>query len=97
MECILVPDMALAVAEQFAVKDKNVLVLLTDMTAFADAQKKFRFRWKWFLQTADTRVHFIPDLASRYEKAVDIDGSGSITIIAVTTMPGDDVTHSGSG
>ncbi|HPW52289.1 MAG TPA: V-type ATP synthase subunit B, partial [Spirochaetota bacterium] len=33
------------------------------------------------------------DLASRYEKAVDIDGSGSITVIAVTTMPGDDVTH----
>ena len=33
------------------------------------------------------------DLASRYEKAVDIEGSGSITIIAVTTMPGNDVTH----
>jgi len=33
------------------------------------------------------------DLASRYEKAVLIDGSGSITIIGVTTMPGDDVTH----
>jgi len=33
------------------------------------------------------------DLASRYEKAVDIQDSGSITLIAVTTMPGDDVTH----
>ena len=33
------------------------------------------------------------DLASRYEKAVLIEGSGSITIIGVTTMPGDDVTH----
>src|SRR4029077_18485097 len=33
------------------------------------------------------------DLASRYEKAVSIEGSGSITIIGVTTMPGDDVTH----
>jgi len=32
-------------------------------------------------------------LASRYEKAVDFDGAGSITILAVTTMPGDDVTH----
>jgi V/A-type H+-transporting ATPase subunit B len=32
-------------------------------------------------------------LASRYEKAVDIAGSGSITILGVTTMPGDDVTH----
>jgi V/A-type H+-transporting ATPase subunit B len=33
------------------------------------------------------------DLAARYEKAVDIEGSGSITLVAVTTMPGDDVTH----
>src|SRR5690606_21429923 len=32
-------------------------------------------------------------LASRYEKAVDIEGAGSITLLAVTTMPGDDVTH----
>ena len=32
-------------------------------------------------------------LASRYEKAVDFDGAGSITILAVTTMPGGDVTH----
>ena len=33
------------------------------------------------------------DLAFRYEKAVDILDSGSITIVSVTTMPGDDVTH----
>ena len=33
------------------------------------------------------------DLASRYEKAVDIEGAGSITIVSVTTMPGGDVTH----
>ena len=32
-------------------------------------------------------------LAARYEKAVDFDNSGSVTILAVTTMPGDDVTH----
>jgi len=32
-------------------------------------------------------------LASRYEKAVDMEGLGDITILAVTTMPGDDVTH----
>lgn len=40
VECLLVPDMALACAEQFAVKDKDVLVLLTDMTAFADSIKE---------------------------------------------------------
>jgi V/A-type H+-transporting ATPase subunit B len=32
-------------------------------------------------------------LAARYEKAVDFEGAGSVTVLAVTTMPGDDVTH----
>ena len=40
VECTLVPDMSLAVAEQFALEGKRVLVLLTDMTNFADAQKE---------------------------------------------------------
>ena len=40
VECTLVPDMALAVAEQFALAGKRVLVLLTDMTNYADAQKE---------------------------------------------------------
>src|SRR5690606_6453809 len=39
VECLLVPDMALACAEKFAINDKHVLVLLTDMTAFSDAIK----------------------------------------------------------
>ena len=39
VECILVPDISLAVAEQFALEGKRVLVLLTDMTSFADALK----------------------------------------------------------
>lgn len=93
VECILVPDMALAVAEQFAVKDKNVLVLLTDMTAFADAQKEISISMEMVPSNRGYPGSLYSDLASRYEKAVDIDGSGSITIIAVTTMPGDDVTH----
>ena len=40
VECTLVPDLALAVAERFALDGKRVLVLLTDMTNFADAQKE---------------------------------------------------------
>ena len=40
VECMLVPDVSLAVAEQFALKGKDVLVLLTDMTSFADALKE---------------------------------------------------------
>ncbi|HRX14877.1 MAG: V-type ATP synthase subunit B [Spirochaetes bacterium] len=93
VECLLVPDMALAVAEQFAVQDKNVLVLLTDMTSFADAGKEISISMEMVPSNRGYPGSLYSDLASRYEKAVDIDGSGSITLIAVTTMPGDDVTH----
>lgn len=93
VECILVPDMALACAEQFAIRNKNVLVLLTDMTAFADALKELSITMDQVPSNRGYPGSLYSDLASRYEKAVDIDGSGSITIIAVTTMPGNDVTH----
>ena len=93
VECLLVPDMALACAEQFAVKDKNVLVLLTDMTAFADSIKEIMITMDQVPSNRGYPGSLYSDLASRYEKAVDIDGSGSITIISVTTMPGGDVTH----
>lgn len=93
VECILVPDMALAVAEQFAIRNKNVLVLLTDMTAFADAIKELSITMDQVPSNRGYPGSLYSDLASRYEKAVDIDGSGSITLIAVTTMPGNDVTH----
>lgn len=93
VECLLVPDMALACAEKFAINDKNVLVLLTDMTAFADAIKEISITMDQVPSNRGYPGSLYSDLASRYEKAVLIDGSGSITIIAVTTMPGDDVTH----
>jgi V/A-type H+/Na+-transporting ATPase subunit B len=93
VECLLVPDMALACAEKFATHDKNVLVLLTDMTAFADAIKEILITMDQVPSNRGYPGSLYSDLASRYEKAVDIDGSGSITIISVTTMPGGDVTH----
>ena len=93
VECVLVPDMALACAERFATQDKDVLVLLTDMTAFADAIKEIAITMDQVPSNRGYPGSLYSDLASRYEKAVDIDGSGSITIIAVTTMPGGDVTH----
>lgn len=93
VECLLVPDMALACAEQFAVKDKDVLVLLTDMTAFADSIKEIMITMDQVPSNRGYPGSLYSDLASRYEKAVDIDGSGSITLISVTTMPGGDVTH----
>jgi V/A-type H+/Na+-transporting ATPase subunit B len=93
VERLLVPDMALAVAEQFGVKGKRVLVLLTDMTAFADAMKEIAVSMDQVPSNLGYPGSLYSDLASRYEKAVDFDGAGSITILAVTTMPGDDVTH----
>ena len=93
VECLLVPDMALACAEKFAIENKNVLVLLTDMTAFADALKEISITMDQVPSNRGYPGSLYSDLACRYEKAVDIDGSGSITIISVTTMPGGDVTH----
>ena len=93
VECQMVPDMALAVAEQFALQNKRVLVLLTDMTSFADALKEIAITMEQIPSNRGYPGDLYSQLASRYEKAVDFEGAGSITILAVTTMPGDDVTH----
>ena len=93
VECIKIPDMALAVAEQFALQDKDVLVLLTDMTNFADAMKEIAITQEQVPSNRGYPGDLYSQLAARYEKAVDFDNSGSVTILAVTTMPGDDVTH----
>lgn len=93
VECLLVPDMVLACAERFATEGKNVLVLLTNMTAFADAIKEILITMDQVPSNRGYPGSLYSDLAFRYEKAVDIDGSGSITIISVTSMPGGDVTH----
>ena len=93
VECLLVPDMSLAVAEAYALKGKRVLVLLTDMTNFSDALKEIAITMEQIPATRGYPGDLYSQLASRYEKAVDFDSAGSITILAVTTMPGDDVTH----
>ena len=93
VECMMIPDMALAVAEQFALQNKDVLVLLTDMTNFADAMKEIAITQEQVPSNRGYPGDLYSQLASRYEKAVDFDSSGSVTVLAVTTMPGDDVTH----
>ena len=93
VECLLVPDISLAVAEEFALKGKRVLVLLTDMTNFCDALKEVAITMEQVPSNRGYPGDIYSQLASRYEKAVDFEGAGSITILAVTTMPGDDVTH----
>ncbi|NLG12755.1 MAG: V-type ATP synthase subunit B [Lentisphaerae bacterium] len=94
VECLLVPDMALAAAEYFATeKNKRVLVLLTDMTNFCDALKEIAITMEQIPSNRGYPGDLYSQLAARYEKAVDFETAGSITVLAVTTMPGDDVTH----
>ncbi len=93
VECLLVPDMSLAVAESYALEGKDVLVLLTDMTNFSDALKEIAITMEQIPSNRGYPGDLYSQLASRYEKAVDFDNAGSITILSVTTMPGDDVTH----
>jgi V/A-type H+-transporting ATPase subunit B len=93
VECLQVPDLALAVAEQFGLQGKRVLVLLTDMTNFADALKEIAITMEQVPSNRGYPGDLYSQLAARYEKAVDFEGAGSLTVLAVTTMPGDDVTH----
>ena len=92
-ECKKIPDLSLAVAEQFALQGKDVLVLLTDMTNFADSMKEIAITQEQVPSNRGYPGDLYSQLASRYEKAVDFADAGSVTILAVTTMPGDDVTH----
>ena len=93
VEALLVPDLCLAVAEQFAIEGKDVLVLLTDMTNFADALREIAVTMEQVPSNRGYPGDLYSQLAKRYEKAVDFEGAGSLTILAVTTMPGNDVTH----
>ena len=97
VERLLVPDMALAAAEYFAVKkQQKVLVLLTDMTLYADALAIVSNRMDQIPSKDSMPGSLYSDLAKIYEKAVQFPeeaGGGSITIIAVTTLSGGDITH----
>lgn len=93
VECTMIPDMALAVGEQFALEGRKVLVLLTDMTNYADALKETAITMEQVPSNRGYPGDLYSSLAARYEKAVDFEGAGSLTILGVTTMPGDDVTH----
>ncbi len=93
VECLMVPDLCLAVGESFALQNKRVLVLLTDMTSFADSLKEIAITMEQIPSNRGYPGDLYTQLAKRYEKAVDFDGAGSMTLLACVTMPGDDVTH----
>lgn len=94
VERLLIPDMALATAEYFAVdKNQKVLVLLTDMTLYADALSIVSNRMDQIPSKDSMPGSLYSDLAKIYEKAVQLPDGGSITIIAVTTLNDGDITH----
>ena len=94
VERLLIPDMALTAAEYFAVdKNEKVLVLLTDMTLYADALSIVSNRMDQIPSKDAMPGSLYSDLAKIYEKAVQLPDGGSITIIAVTTLNDGDITH----
>lgn len=94
VERLLVPDMALSAAEYFAIqKNEAVLVLLTDMTLYCDALSIVSNRMDQIPSKDSMPGSLYSDLAKIYEKAVQFPTGGSITIIAVTTISGGDITH----
>ena len=94
VERLLIPDMALAAAEYVSVdKNQKVLVLLTDMTLYADALSIVSNRMDQIPSKDSMPGSLYSDLAKIYEKAVQLPDGGSITIIAVTTLNDGDITH----
>jgi len=95
VERLLVPDMALSTAEYFAYeKNEKVLVLLTDMTLYSNALSIVSNRMDQIPSKDSMPGSLYSDLARLYEKAVQFPDGGNITILAVTTLSGGDITHS---
>jgi len=74
-------------------KNEKVLVLLTDMTLYADALSIVSNRMDQIPSKDSMPGSLYSDLAKIYEKAVQLPTDGSITIIAVTTLNDGDITH----
>ena len=94
LERLLIPDMACTAAEYFANdKKQNVLVLLTDMTLFADALAIVANKMDQIPSKDSMPGSLYSELASIYEKSVQFAHGGSITIVGVTTLNEGDITH----
>jgi V/A-type H+-transporting ATPase subunit B len=94
IERLLIPDMVLTAAEYFAVdRNEKVLVLLTDLTLYCDALSIVSNNMDQIASKDNMPASLYSDLARLYEKAVQFPDGGSITILAVTTLSGGDITH----
>ncbi len=95
VERIVTPRCALTAAEYLAFEhDMHVLVILTDMTAYAEALREISSSKGEIPSRKGFPGYLYSDLASMYERAGMIRGKkGSITQIPILTMPNDDITH----
>lgn len=95
VERIITPRCALTAAEYLAFTlEKNVLVILTDMTSYAEAVREFSSSNGEIPARKGFPGYLYSDFASLYERAGIIEGSkGSLTQIPILTMPNDDITH----
>lgn len=95
IERIITPRCALTAAEYLAFKcNMNILVILTDMTSYAEALREFSSSKGEIPGRKGFPGYLYSDLASLYERAGIVEGSdGSVTQIPILTMPNDDITH----
>lgn len=95
IERILTPRCALTAAEYLAFEhDMHILVIMTDMTSYAEALREFSSSKGEIPGRKGYPGYLYSDLASIYERAGMINGKkGSVTQIPILTMPNDDITH----
>lgn len=95
VERIITPRCALTAAEYLAFKhDMHVLVILTDMTSYAEALREVSSSKGEIPSRKGFPGYLYSDLASLYERAGIIkDAEGSVTQVPILTMPNDDITH----
>ncbi len=95
VERIAVPRMALSYAEYLAFeKEKHVLVILTDMTNYAEALREVSAARKEVPGRRGYPGYLYTDLSTIYERAGRIKGkNGSVTQMPILSMPEDDITH----
>jgi len=95
IERIITPRLALTAAEYLAYRcNKHVLVILTDMSSYADALREVSAAREEVPGRRGYPGYMYTDLSTIYERAGRVEGkSGSITQIPILTMPNDDITH----
>ncbi len=95
IERIITPKCALTAAEYLAFEcNKNILVILTDMTSYCEALREFSSSKGEIPGRKGYPGYLYSDLAAIYERAGIVEGStGSVTQLPILTMPNDDITH----